>query len=150
MLVHWRYPLPSTGYGSIALDFLEQSDLPLHIRPYYGSNVSCVRSNYPVTSIIPKLHYHKQFLVLDSYINGVWDRQERPSNFPFLRGTTNDVTVYTAATGFDIYANSGAFHYRYNYRTDVTQISELKYGYSGTHQVSVGKVRNSSNNYILK
>ena len=40
MLVNWKYPLPATGSGSVALDFYDESDVPLHIRPYYGSNVS--------------------------------------------------------------------------------------------------------------
>ena len=39
MLVNWRYPVPASGSGSKALDFYAASSLPLHIRPYYGSNV---------------------------------------------------------------------------------------------------------------
>ena len=82
----------------------------------------------------------QQSLVLDTYINGIWDRQERPRNFPFRRGEVNNATVYAGTNGFDIYAGGGAFHYHYNYRTDVTLITTVIHGYSGTHRVSVGKV----------
>lgn len=81
-----------------------------------------------------------QRVVMNTLISGIWGTQEWPPNFPFRRGEFNDVTVYAGASGFDIYANSGAFHYCYNYRTDVTQITSLYYGYSDTQYVSVGKV----------
>lgn len=51
-----------------------------------------------------------------------------------------NITVYAGATGFELYSNKGAFHYHYNYRTDVTQITRLSYDSSVTKQVSVGKV----------
>ena len=73
-------------------------------------------------------------------MNGQWDRQERPPNFRFQRQNLTDITVYAGATGFDIYAKRGTFHYLYNYRTDVTQITTLTHHYSGTKQVSIGKV----------
>ena len=40
MLVYWKYPVPATGSGSIGLDFHQQADVQLHVRPHYGSNVS--------------------------------------------------------------------------------------------------------------
>ena len=51
-----------------------------------------------------------------------------------------NITVHAGATGFDLYSNKGAFHYHYNYRTHVTQITKLTQHYSGTEQVTVGKV----------
>ena len=86
------------------------------------------------------IHLYTQSLVLDTYKNGRWDRQELPSNFLFQRRTVTNITVYAGATGFDLYSNKGAFHYHYIYRTDVTQITKLTQHYSGTKQVSVGKV----------
>jgi hypothetical protein len=51
-----------------------------------------------------------------------------------------NITVYAGARGFDLYSNKGAFHYHYNYRTDVTQITKLQHDPHVTKQVSVGQV----------
>ena len=51
-----------------------------------------------------------------------------------------NITVYAGATGFDLYSNKGAFHSHYNYRTHITQITKLTQHYSGTKQITVGKV----------
>lgn len=97
-------------------------------------------------NVFTMLLFQQPRVVLDTRISGRWGGQERPPNFPIRRGVTNDVTVYANASGFDIYANSGAFHYLYNYRTDITQISTLTYGYAASvvHNVSVGKVSKST------
>ena len=40
MLVNWQYTIPESGTVIAQMDFHDHSDIPLHIKPFYGLNVS--------------------------------------------------------------------------------------------------------------
>ena len=45
MLVNWQYTIPENGTVVAQMDLRGHNDVPLHIKPYYGSNVRYVYSS---------------------------------------------------------------------------------------------------------
>lgn len=100
----YRAPGPLRGSWLLLNLMSNTGDILLHINPRY----------YKTGPI----------LVMNSYLNGAWGREERPRGFPFT-ATNVQIVVNVEEDGYRITANGGTFTYLFKHRRAYSEVSSI-------------------------
>ncbi|KAJ8280296.1 hypothetical protein GJAV_G00052880 [Gymnothorax javanicus] len=91
-----------------------------HINLQYGELKGCDKA----------LHFNPRFephevVVFNSFKNGSWENEERPSEMPFRKGEDFELVFFITAKGFQVNVNGRQFHF-FKHRMPVEHISAIK------------------------
>ncbi|XP_064157571.1 uncharacterized protein LOC135235715 [Anguilla rostrata] len=91
-----------------------------HINLQYGKMKGCDKA----------LHFNPRFkpeevVVFNSFRNGGWENEERPTEMPFRKGEDFELVFFITAEGYQVYVNGRHFHL-FNHRMPVEQVSAIK------------------------
>ncbi|XP_035240191.1 uncharacterized protein LOC118209140 [Anguilla anguilla] len=91
-----------------------------HINLQFGKMKGCDKA----------LHFNPRFkpeevVVFNSFRNGGWENEERPTEMPFRKGEDFELVFFITAEGYQVYVNGRHFHL-FNHRMPVEQVSAIK------------------------
>ncbi|XP_035240193.1 uncharacterized protein LOC118209142, partial [Anguilla anguilla] len=76
------------------------------------------------------LHFNPRFdteevVVFNSFKNGSWENEERPSEMPFCKGEDFEIVIIVTTEGYQVNVNGRQFHF-FKHRIPLEQVSAIK------------------------
>ena len=100
-----------------------------YITPNHGRPTFDLRDDSTgniVLHVNPRWDTHE--FILNSYINGQWGQEEKPTGFDFTSGVPIKIRVEAKSDYFNIVVNDQVLH-QYNYRLPVTSVTNVWWCY---------------------